>query len=67
MSANPWIDNMHRKHERWLKMTARKAFKIKSTNGRIPRKRKKYMYKVERQAYIDLLRSVAEHLARQKL
>lgn len=66
MSANPWIDNLNRKNERFLKLTARKTFKIRSTNGRIPRKRKKYMYKVERQAYIDLLRSVAEHLARQK-
>lgn len=41
---------------------AEQSLRIVSDKGRLPRKRKKYVYKTERKAYSDLIRSVMVEL-----
>lgn len=43
-----------------------KSLKIVSEKGRLPRKRKKFVYKVERKAYNDLIRCVMIELQKRK-
>lgn len=61
-TGNPAEDNKRRKILRRLERGARRDFVITSTKGRIARKRKKYMYKVEREAYAELIWSIMQHL-----
>ncbi|XKH58448.1 hypothetical protein LG293_17660 (plasmid) [Citricoccus nitrophenolicus] len=61
--TSPLHHNNHQRTARYLDRTVRGAFRIIGDNGRIPRKRKKQMYLVERANYRDLLLSVAESLA----
>lgn len=62
--ADPKQANAERKFSLGLTRMSRTAFSIYSDQGRIARKRKKFMYITERRNYIDLLRTVAIHLAR---
>ena len=64
--ANPQNSNSHALLNANLQDAANSLILV-SENGRIPRKRKKHIYKVERQAYTDLLVSVMIELAERKL
>ena len=64
--ANPQNSNSHA-HLKTNLQEAAKSFSLVSEKGRIARKRKKHIYKVERQAYTDLLLSVMIELAERKL
>lgn len=55
--SNPAVSNGTRKLNRRFKDNE-KTLKIVSEKGRLARKRKKFIYKVERKAYSDLIRSV---------
>jgi hypothetical protein len=64
--ANPRNSNSHAQLKTKLAEAA-KSFQLVSEKGRIARKRKKHIYKAERQAYTDLLVSVMIELAERKL
>lgn len=64
--ANPQNSNSHARLNANLQEAAN-SFRLVSEKGRIARKRKKYIYRVERQAYTDLLVSVMIELAERKL
>lgn len=62
---SPVRSNADRKLANRFKETE-KSLKIVSEKGRLPRKRKKYVYKVERKAYSDLIRSVMVELQKRQ-
>lgn len=45
---------------------AEQSIRIVSEKGRLPRKRKKFVYKTERKAYSDLIRSVMIELQKRQ-
>lgn len=60
--SNPFRDNSRRRNERQLDRICQ-AVRITSSKGRIARKRKKYVHRVERANYRELIVYVAKHLA----
>lgn len=63
---NPFEHNNRRASSKALDKKVRGAFRITTTGKRIPRKRKKYVYAVERATYRELLLLVSFYLAKQK-
>lgn len=61
---DPVRANRTRKTEKHLTYMIRHVFVIRSSRGRISRKRKKYMYRVERANYRALIVAIANHLVR---
>lgn len=54
---NPVLSNAQKVLDEKFK-EAEQSLRIVSDKGRLPRKRKKFVYKTERKAYSDLIRSV---------
>ncbi len=67
-SNDPWTDNASRAHNKRLTSEARKAFRIvRNDGGRIARKRKKFVNRVERANYAAILDSVFRSLVAEAL
>lgn len=66
-SNDPWTDNASRAHNKRLTSEARKAVRVERIDGgRISRKRKKYVNRIERDNYAHLLNSVYQFLVREE-
>lgn len=63
--SNPVTSNARNALDRRFK-DAEKSVQIVSEKGRLARKRKKFVYKSERKAYSDLLRSVMIELQKRQ-
>lgn len=63
--TDPYQANSIRRSQKHLDEIVLGAFRIKRTDGkRIPRKRKKHLYRIERANYRALIVSVSRELAR---
>ncbi len=66
-SNDPWPDNASRAHNKRLTSEARKAVRVvRNDGGRISRRRKKYVNRIERANYAHLLNSVYQFLVREE-
>lgn len=63
--GSPFRDNTRRRDERKLDHWCNQIH-ITNENGRIARKRKKYIHNTERANYRELIISVAKHLERDR-
>lgn len=65
-TERPAVTNRRRKFEKRLIETARTKVRVVSSRGRIARKRKKYVHRVERLNYRNLIVAVMNDLLRRR-
>ena len=65
-AERPEVSNRRRKFEKRLDETSRTRVRVVSSRGRIPRKRKKYVHRVERLNYRNLIVAVMNDIERKR-